>query len=1266
MADGIDFTFEEPSAPELVLGKKKKKKKTTEASPASEAPNESAEGGCAAASPSAPGGNNKKKKKKLPDSAPRFIADVEEGTGGLGEPSQRSSQSGSFSRFLALEEEQDSAIGGLDDESGDAGARTANEDHDDTVLSTVAKKPTRKKNKKKAEADLTGKDDLDSILAELGRPSSAGGAEGSTEVSSTVPKLMENEKQASSAALTTDGKEGDLDTMLENLRGLVPQPSGEAGSLPMSKSVKNKKKKKKTDAAVTSMAAAEDDDDLTALLAELDAPTTSAPGSVEPDALPSLASPASANPSSRDGEAEGEGGGRDDLVAMMAALDGDLGGGPSGTAKKKKKKTKKSAAKAEAGDVSHAVEGGVASQVGKKSGKKESAAVKRLREAQERKAAEEARVAKLLEEEENARVEEERKEKEKEEAQERARQTKKDAEKARRARLKAEGKLLSKAEAAKRRKAEAFRQQALASGLVPGAIVTVAADVSEASSSHVDGAAAGAAKVVYAKKKRGKPKVETVTAAGAGASPEDEVSCTGNDAQLLEEGKSVGSGQCSVPELVPTPEEEVPDEWDAEPDGREATGGVEDSSTAELANKKLGVPRGADVNSTNDDEEEEDFEDDEDESGEEDDSDSDTDSDVDNSLNTTRMAPGEVSAHNRRRDIRKALARELAVARAARSADDLRSPIVCILGHVDTGKTKILDRIRRTNVQDGEAGGITQQIGASYFPIEAVKKETCKLDEGRAMTYKVPSLLIIDTPGHESFTNLRSRGSSLCDIAILVVDIMHGLEQQTRESIELLKQRKCPFVVLLNKVDRMYDWNEQKGNNPVRDSLSVQKKHVVEEFNRRTTDIKAELQSVGFNTALYWENDDVRRNISLIPTSAITGEGIPDLLMMILSLSQKLLVDRLMYCAALEATVLEVKVIEGLGTTIDIVLTGGLIRAGETIFVVGLDGVIQTSIRALLTPHPMKEMRVKGQYLHHKEIRAAQGIKISADGLDKAVAGTQLLVARNPTDADEVSYLREEVMKDFQTILQNVDKSGEGVYVQASTLGSLEALLEFLRTSDIPVSGINIGPVHKKDIHRASAMLEKRKEFATILAFDVPVEREARDLAEEVDVTIFTADIIYNLFDMFTEHMENHKKQRQEDIKDDVVFPCILKIKPDCIFNKKDPLILGVDVMEGILRVGCPLAVRNNDQWVDIGRVVSLEVNTKSVMTCSAGETVCVKIQSSKTAHITYGRHLTWTDQLVSKMSRKSIDILKSDFRNDLGKLEWMLVIKLKKMFAII
>jgi translation initiation factor 5B len=1202
MGDDVDFNFEE-ATPALVLGKKKKKKKKP-------------------AEPKADGddadGDAKVGRAPEVDAAAEDVKDAKDAGTEVA------------SGFSALQDK---------DSDGDGATENCGIDEGDGENAKPVLTGKKKKKKKAAKAETPvgidgGDAEFDALLAELGDSPAAAPAEQQSDA--VAPQSKAKKKKKAGKAETTDhAPDTEFDALLAELGDTPAEPSTPAeqsdAAVPKSKAKKKKSKARAADKADG------EDEDLDALLAELNVGSgVAADAPAEVFGTGQDEEPAAAE--------DGVGAGGVNLDTLMAEMDG--GDGPSGNAKKKKKKTKKAGVKTEAsgeGDGEVNVDGGPSSQ--KKGAKKESAAVRRLREQRERMAEEEVRLEQMRKEEEARMAEEERIEAEKLEAKERQKAARKEAEKARKARLKAEGKLLSKAEAAKKRKAELFKQQALASGLVAAA-----------------NADTGESKVVYSKRKR----VQKSSSAGGdseekhtSAVSEKELELPQSTDEALDAAAAVSAdapeatadGQGATADVA-VEDAVVPDEWDAE--SSEEENAVESSSNGVTG--KDGAAGAASSAAGGDGNESDDSESSTEES----------DSDEFDSDEFEGMGRPEIAAERRKYALRKSFAKEAAAALEARSADDLRSPVICILGHVDTGKTKILDRIRRTNVQDGEAGGITQQIGATYFPMEAIKRETMKLDEGKECPYNVPSLLIIDTPGHESFTNLRSRGSSLCDIAILVIDIMHGLEPQTRESIDLLKLRKTPFVVALNKCDRLYDWQAISGNNPFRDSLNRQKSHVREEFNRRAKETMIELATVGFNTALYWENEDVRKTVSIVPTSAITGEGMPDLLMLITSLPQNLLTERLMFNPTLEATVLEVKVIEGLGTTIDIILTGGTIKEGDTIVVVGLDGPIVSTIRALLTPHPMKEMRVRGQYHHHKQIRAAQGIKISADGMDKAVAGTQLLVARDPSNEDEMAYLREEVMKDFSTILQNVDKSGEGVYVMASTLGSLEALLEFLRTSEIPVSGINIGPVFKKDVTRASAMLEKRKEFAAILAFDVPVEKEAREMAEDAGVTIFTADIIYNLFDMFMEHMANQKKMRQEEVKDEVVFPCVLKILQEHIFNKKDPIVLGVDVAEGMLRVGCPLVVRSGDAWLDIGRVISMEINTKSAVIARAGESVCVKIQSNKTSHITYGRHFTWTDALVSKLSRKSIDILKSDFRNDLGKVEWQLVIKLKRVFGII
>lgn len=593
---------------------------------------------------------------------------------------------------------------------------------------------------------------------------------------------------------------------------------------------------------------------------------------------------------------------------------------------------------------------------------------------------------------------------------------------------------------------------------------------------------------------------------------------------------------------------------------------------------------------------------------------------------------------------------------------NLRAAVVCVLGHVDTGKTKILDKLRRTNVQDGEAGGITQQIGATNVPLHAIKEQTKVVIGNATRKFLVPGLLIIDTPGHESFSNLRNRGSSLCDIAILVVDIMHGLEPQTIESINILKTKRTPFIVALNKIDRLYDW-QTNPRKDVRDILSSQHSNTQNEFKTRSQNVILQFAEQGLNAALFYENPDPKTYVSLVPTSAITGEGMGNLLDLIIENCQTHLYKRLVFSNELQATVLEVKAITGLGTTIDTILVNGYLKEGDTIVVAGTDGPLVTQIRSLLMPQPLKELRVKNAYVEYKEIKAAQGVKIAAKDLEKAIAGLNIYVAHKP---EEIEPLKEVVARELKSALSTIKLQDRGVYVQASTLGSLEALLDFLRSSKIPYSNIRIGPVVKKDVMKASIMLEHSPLYATILAFDVKVEKDAQELADTLNVKIFQADIIYHLFDKFTAYQEDTKKRNRDQFKSIAVFPCKLKVLPQFVFNSRDPIVMGVMVESGIVKEGTPICVPSKE-FVDLGIVTSIENNHKTVETARKGQEICIKIEPIPgDSPKMFGRHFDEKDLLVSKISRQSIDACKDHFRDDLLKTDWQLMVELKKLFEIL
>lgn len=605
----------------------------------------------------------------------------------------------------------------------------------------------------------------------------------------------------------------------------------------------------------------------------------------------------------------------------------------------------------------------------------------------------------------------------------------------------------------------------------------------------------------------------------------------------------------------------------------------------------------------------------------------------------------------------------------ARTRDNLRCPIVVIMGHVDTGKTKLLDKIRKTNVQEGEAGGITQQIGATYFEQSTLIKQTEKLNVTEKFNITIPGMLIIDTPGHESFANLRSRGSSLCDVAILVVDLMHGLEQQTIESLKMLTARGVPFVIALNKIDRCYQWKTCK-DTPIRDALKEQPDNTISEFRTRATNAKVELAEQGVNSNIYWEmgEDDWENSdfIPLVPTSAITGEGVQDVLMLLCQMAQRKVWKQLMWHANLQATVLEVKAIDGLGMTVDVLVVNGTLREGDKAVFCTLDGPIVTEIRGLLTPPPSREMRVKSEYIHHKEVKGALGVKVIGNGLEKVMAGTPVMVI-GPNDEEE--DIKAEVMSDLSSLQDKLSTDTKGVMVYASTLGALEALLQFLREDTkppIPVSQIGIGTIHKRDVTKISIMNEKGcSEYATILAFDVPVEKEAREHATLMNVRIFTADIIYHLFDQFTKFMEELTERRRQEAAEIAVFPCICRVLPQHIFNQKDPIILGMEVVEGILKVGTPLCVPALE-GLHIGKVISIEMNGKEQETAKKGSSVAVKIVNEGNPNLTYGRQFDASHSLYSTLTRASIDALKENFKDKLENEDWRLVVKLKKVYNIL
>eukprot|EP00866_Antonospora_locustae_P000954 jgi/Antlo1/954/1059 len=578
----------------------------------------------------------------------------------------------------------------------------------------------------------------------------------------------------------------------------------------------------------------------------------------------------------------------------------------------------------------------------------------------------------------------------------------------------------------------------------------------------------------------------------------------------------------------------------------------------------------------------------------------------------------------------------------------LKSPICCILGHVDTGKTKILDKLRESDVQGGEVGGITQQIGATYFPVDVLNKKY-------KLRSTLPGLLVIDTPGHESFANLRSRGSSLCNLAVLVVDMFHLLEQQTLESIELLRMRKTPFVVALNKIDRLYGW--KKSSQEVGDVTASQAESVRREFRDRVERVILKFAEIGLNARLYNENPDPRQFISLVPTSAITGEGLGNLVDLILKINESFMKKRNTYSGNFECVLLEVKVVEGFGATVDAILVDGHLNEGDQICVCSLDGPVITKVKSILMPQPLKEIRVKNPFKAVKSAKACLGLKIVASDLERAIPGSKIRKIEKCNEEEAKRTAQEELNMELGSIkIEDV-----GVHIQAPTLGSLEALASFLEKEKIPISGFGIGSVKKTDIIKTSTM----KRYAMILCFDVSTDKDIQELAKSMNVKMVTAKIIYHLVDQYRAHIGDTIACEKAAHAREVVFPCALKIIPTCIFTKRSPLVLGVEVMQGSLKLGTPLFAKKT-KIEKLGRVVSIEENKKSLNIASRGQKVAIKLElDEKESAKIYGRHFDENNVLYSMISRSSLDVLKLYFRDEVSKEDLRLIVEIKNILGI-
>lgn len=549
----------------------------------------------------------------------------------------------------------------------------------------------------------------------------------------------------------------------------------------------------------------------------------------------------------------------------------------------------------------------------------------------------------------------------------------------------------------------------------------------------------------------------------------------------------------------------------------------------------------------------------------------------------------------------------------------IRQPIVAVMGHVDHGKTSLLDTIRGTATAAREAGGITQAIGASIIPLGTIKQVCGPLLDQLKLNVTIPGLLFIDTPGHAAFTSLRKRGGNLADIAILVIDINEGLMPQTKESIEILKQYKTPFIIAANKIDLINGWKQQ--DKTVLSDINKQRPEVQRAFETKLYELVSQVYELGIQADRFDRVSDYTKQAAIVPVSAKTGEGIPELIMMLTALAQKYLENNLKIeeGGPAKGTILEVKEQKGLGTVLDAIIYDGSLTQGDSIIVGTLDEPVQTKVKALLLPEGASELREKKtKFKTVKTITAASGVRIVAPGAENAVAGMPIL-------SGDLKEAKAELATEVGEVL--IQNGLDGIIIKADSLGSLEALTLLLKEKQIPIRKSSIGPINKKDLSDAEAIAQNDPLHGVILGFNVPKPEFP------TSAHIITNDIIYRLIEDYEAWKLSKQKQMQAGELDSLVKPCKIEVLRGYVFRQNNPAICGVEVISGTLNANTPLI---DNKGKEIGNIKGIQLEQKNVESAEKGKQVAASFPG-----ITIGRQVNEGDILYSAIPESHFRIYK-------------------------
>lgn len=517
----------------------------------------------------------------------------------------------------------------------------------------------------------------------------------------------------------------------------------------------------------------------------------------------------------------------------------------------------------------------------------------------------------------------------------------------------------------------------------------------------------------------------------------------------------------------------------------------------------------------------------------------------------------------------------------------IRQPIITVVGHVDHGKTSLLDCLRGSCVQEGEKGGITQKISFTLFPASQLKK-ACPIIDTKGIKVNIPGFLLIDTPGHAAFSNLRKRGGALADLAILVIDINEGIKPQTAEVIQILKLNKVPFMIALNKIDNISGW--RKLDEDLQKSIELQNENVKRTFEERYYTLIASLNSYDFDADLYFRVEDFTKKIAMIPISAKTKEGISELTMMLCGLSQKYLGEKLELESEAKGVILEIKKDKSTNYAESILYDGSLNKTDE-IAIANLAGEpIISRIRVLEEIEPLS-----AKFKAKEKITASTGFRMQLTEKASVLPGMPFVIYKNNKEKIKEIFKKE--------ICENIKTAKQGIIAKADSLGSLEALLVLLRESNIPVVKAGIGDINKNDLASAKANLKINELDAVIVGFNVKIDEEAKELMGSTKIII--DDVVYKLIENVTEYRQEKAKEIEKRRLMELATICKLKLLNQYVFRNTAPAIFGVEVLAGKLKSGNFVM---NEKGEKVGRIKNIQSEKKSVDEATQGMQIAISI----------------------------------------------------------